>query len=97
MQIVPETVTIVEGSGAELEIRGAGFDPDSNTVIVGPLSLSPIRASANGTVIGVRLPDRLPRPGGAAPALWMSGPHEVQVLSSRGRSAVVVLHVRTGA
>jgi hypothetical protein len=97
MQVVPETVTIVDGGGADLEIRGAGFDPDSNTVNVGPLSLSPIRSSANGTVITVWLPDRVPRSGGAAPSLWMRGPHDVQVLSPRGRSAVALVHVKGGA
>lgn len=96
-RIVPDSVALVAGDVTEVELRGSGFDParqePSNTVWIGRLQLTSVRANADGTSIRFALPDAVPSGGEAPPRAWSNGRYPVVVRTPRGTSDTVYLRI----
>ena len=91
--VSPAEVSFRDGIPVELLIVGAGFDPTSNTVSLGPITLTTIPSEARGTRIRFTVPDRVPSGGGAAPLLWEQGVYTLTVQTRLGTSAPVSVRV----
>lgn len=92
--VSPQPLLIQSGAINALIIRGSGFVPDSNTVSIGSLSFAAIRAEQGGTVITIRVPDRMPSGGEAPPMLWVDGEYPLIVRNTRGQSRPHAVAVR---
>jgi hypothetical protein len=94
IEVTPTPIVVREGQPTLITIRGAGFDASSNTVTVGPVTVTAVAASRGGTVIEVSLPDRVPSGGGAAPMLWEPGRYSLTVATARGTSMPVMVAIQ---
>jgi len=90
----PSTITIRDGNPNELRIRGSGFGEADNTVMIGPVTLTNVMSTESGTLLVVRVPDRVPSGGGAAPMPWTSGSYPLTVVTPRGTSAPITITVK---
>ncbi len=90
----PSSITIREGNPNELRIRGSGFGDTDNTVMLGPITLTSVKSTENGTLLIIRVPDRVPSGGGAAPMSWTPGTYPLTVMTPRGRSEPVTITVK---
>jgi hypothetical protein len=90
----PSSITIREGNPNELRIRGGGFGEDNNTVMLGPITLTNVKSTENGTLLVIRVPDRVPSGGGAAPMPWTTGTYPLTVLTPRGASTPITITVK---
>lgn len=90
----PSSLTIRDGNPNELRIRGSGFGVDDNTVMLGPITLTSVKSAEQGTLLIIRVPDRVPSGGGAAPMPWTSGTYPLTVVTPRGTSAPITITVK---
>lgn len=67
---------------------------DSNTVVIGALTLRGLRSDSGGTLLRFIVPDRVPSGGEAPPMLWLPGDYTVTVAHAAGKSRAVSLVVR---
>jgi hypothetical protein len=92
-EVRPAPIVIHEGRPIEVMVHGTGFDPDSNVVRLGPVTVSPVPSTNGGTLLTLMLPDRVPSGGGAAPMLWTPGRYPLTVTTRRGTSAPVLVDI----
>jgi len=92
--VTPSTVTIRAGEPTELVIRGTGFDATDNAVTLGPVTLTAVPSTDQGTRISVVVPDRVVGRGGAPPLLWVGGAYPLTVTTPRGTSAPITVTVQ---
>ncbi len=92
--VTPSTVTIRAGEPTELVIRGTGFDAADNAVTLGPVTLTAVPSTDQGTRISVVVPDRVVGRGGAPPLLWVGGAYPLTVTTPRGTSAPITVTVK---
>jgi hypothetical protein len=90
----PSSLTIRDGTPNELRIRGSGFGEADNTVMLGPITLTNVKSTENGTLLIVRVPDRVPSGGGAAPMAWTTGSYQLTIVTPRGRSEPITITVK---
>ena len=98
-QLVPDSIVVMRGMVAEVEIRGQRFDGNQatpgNTVSVGTVVLNGVRANAEGTVIRFVVPDAVPSGAEAPPSPWMPGRYAVTVRTPLGVSDTLYLTIGT--
>lgn len=94
VSVAPDTVTIRAGEPTMVIIRGSGFDATGNTVRLGPVTVTSVKASEGGTIIAFMVPERVPATGGAAPMLWVPGTYALTVENRRGVSRAVSVTVK---
>lgn len=94
-RLEPAAVRLIRGNVTEFEIRGSGFDTSrvspGNTVRIGPVVLTDVPSSANGTLIRVAVPDAVPSGGEAPPSPWIGGRYPVSVRTNAGTSDTLFL------
>ena len=97
LRLAPESIAVLPGMVAEVELRGSGFDANraepGNTVTIGPAVLRGVPASADGTLIRVVVPDAMPSGGEAPPQPWYRGRYPVTVRTPLGSSDTLFLTI----
>jgi IPT/TIG domain-containing protein len=81
--------TAVFGMAVTITIKGAGFAPDSNRVVIGPVRVERAPSDREGTTLQVTVPATLPSAGEVAPLRLTPGTYAVTVSTRFGTSNAV--------
>ncbi len=89
-KVEPSTAEIVPGGVAEVIIRGQGFTPTGNVVMLGSAVLGELR-STDGTTLRLLVPNAWPSSGEAPPRVIETGDYSLQIRNTRGVSNTILL------
>ena len=95
--VTPDSVELLAGNVATIDLRGSGFDTSSaapeNTVRIGALVLRAVRSDAQGTILHVMVPATVAGTTEAPPVPWPAGRYAVSVTTRAGTSDTVMLTI----